>query len=81
MKSRIAAIRLSWLLMLTIGATGTGTQVARVTQGIYRLPFADGTEVRVFDDFNTHRPVGRTDLYAIGRHPPIESLPLQLDKS
>jgi hypothetical protein len=43
--------------------------------------FADGTEVRVFDDFNTHRPVGRTDLYAIGGHPPIKSLPLQLDES
>jgi hypothetical protein len=72
MKSRIAAIRLSWLLMLTIGAIGIGTQVARVSQGIYRLPFADGTEVRVFDDFNTHRPVGRTDLYAIGGHPPYQ---------
>jgi hypothetical protein len=70
MKSRIAAVCLSWLLMLTFAASATGTLTARVSEGIYRLPFADGTEVRVFDDFNTHRPVGRTDLYAIGGHPP-----------
>lgn len=34
--------------------------------GLYRLPFADGTQVKVFDDFLTHRPVGRVDLYGIG---------------
>jgi murein DD-endopeptidase MepM/ murein hydrolase activator NlpD len=32
--------------------------------GLYRLPFADGTSVQVFDDFTTHRPVGRVDLFA-----------------
>ena len=34
--------------------------------GLYRLPFADGTQIKVFDDFLTHRPVGRVDLYAVG---------------
>jgi murein DD-endopeptidase MepM/ murein hydrolase activator NlpD len=38
--------------------------------GLYRLPFADGTEVKVFDDFTTHRPVGRVDLFAVGGHAP-----------
>lgn len=35
------------------------------SQGLYRLPFADGTHVKVFDDFATHRPPGRVDLFAI----------------
>ena len=38
--------------------------------GQYRLPFADGTSVKVFDDFNTHRPVGRVDLFAVAGERP-----------
>ena len=41
-----------------------------LSQGIYRLPFANGTAVQVFDDFKTHRPVGRVDLFAVGGHAP-----------
>jgi murein DD-endopeptidase MepM/ murein hydrolase activator NlpD len=33
--------------------------------GTYRLPFADGVSVKVFDDFVTHRPRGRVDLFAV----------------
>jgi len=33
--------------------------------GKYRLPFADGTTVKVFDDFRSHRPRGRIDLFAV----------------
>ncbi len=40
------------------------------SSGKYRLPFAGGTEVKVFDDFLTHRPIGRVDLFALGGHPP-----------
>jgi len=40
------------------------------SQGVYRLPFSDGTTVKVFDDFTTHRPHGRVDLLAIGENPP-----------
>ena len=36
------------------------------SQGMYRLPFADGTSVQIFDDFNSHRPIGRVDIFAIG---------------
>ena len=35
------------------------------SQGIYRLPYNDGIEVKVFDDFSTHRPRGRVDLFAV----------------
>jgi hypothetical protein len=30
--------------------------------GTYRLPYADGTDVRVYQDFTTHNPLGRYDL-------------------
>lgn len=40
------------------------------SHGLYRLPFADGTQVKVFDDFTTHRPRGRVDLYAIAGKKP-----------
>jgi murein DD-endopeptidase MepM/ murein hydrolase activator NlpD len=39
--------------------------------GSYRLPFADGIAVKVFDDFYTHRPIGRTDLFAVGGSGPF----------
>lgn len=38
--------------------------------GVYRLPYADGTSVRVFDDTRTHRPRARIDLVATGPRKP-----------
>lgn len=35
-----------------------------VSAGLYQLPYVDGTRVAVFDDFATHRPVGRIDFTA-----------------
>lgn len=40
------------------------------SRNVYRLPFANGTQVKVFDDFITHRPPGRIDLFAIDGQPP-----------
>ena len=40
--------------------------------GLYRLPFADGVAVKVFDDAWTHRPVGRVDLFAVEGHGPYQ---------
>ena len=34
--------------------------------GTYRLPYADGTDVRVSRDFETHSPIGRYDLVGQG---------------
>jgi murein DD-endopeptidase MepM/ murein hydrolase activator NlpD len=47
------------------------TAVGAITsQGIYRLPYADDTRIKVFDDFTTHRPHGRIDFFAVeGRRP------------
>lgn len=41
-----------------------------LSQGLYRLPFADGTSVEVFDDFDSHRPRGRVDLFGIAGEEP-----------
>ena len=38
--------------------------------GVYRLPYADGTSLRVFDDTRTHRPRARIDLVATGPRKP-----------
>jgi len=35
-------------------------------KGRYQLPFTTGTTVKVFDDFDSHRPHGRIDLFAVG---------------
>jgi murein DD-endopeptidase MepM/ murein hydrolase activator NlpD len=40
------------------------------SEGIYRLPYADGTRVSVFDDFQSHRPQGRVDFFAISGERP-----------
>ena len=36
------------------------------SKGVYRLPYDNGTRVKVFDDFESHRPVGRIDFFAVG---------------
>jgi hypothetical protein len=38
--------------------------------GVYRLPYADGTHIKIFDDASTHRPIGRIDMTgAAGKAP------------
>lgn len=53
-----------------LGASAMATAADRTSDGRYRLPFADGTQVKVFDDATTHRPKGRVDLFAVGGHGP-----------
>jgi murein DD-endopeptidase MepM/ murein hydrolase activator NlpD len=58
-------------LLLAAGtAVPTVAQPPARSAGEYRLPFADGTTVKVFDDFATHRPVGRVDLFAVAGQRP-----------
>lgn len=57
-------------LLVWSPAHGQNMRATPQSRGIYRLPFADGTVIKVFDDFLTHRPPGRNDLYAIrGKRP------------
>ena len=47
---------------LASGAIAAEVPEIPESDGIYRLPFADGTRVSVFDDAVTHRPTGAIDL-------------------
>ncbi|HEX2814124.1 MAG TPA: M23 family metallopeptidase [Sphingopyxis sp.] len=47
---------------LASGAIATEAPAIPASSGLYRLPFADGTEVSVFDAAASHRPVGAVDL-------------------
>jgi murein DD-endopeptidase MepM/ murein hydrolase activator NlpD len=54
------------LLVIALLSVPAGAQDAPVppSQGVYRLPFANGTAVQIFDDARSHRPMGRVDLFA-----------------
>jgi murein DD-endopeptidase MepM/ murein hydrolase activator NlpD len=59
------------MLLVTADAVSKGGVEATPSAGLYRLPFLNGTSVAVFDDFITHSPRGRTDLYATNGTPPF----------
>jgi murein DD-endopeptidase MepM/ murein hydrolase activator NlpD len=61
---------LATLLAVSLATTAAAAAPSLRSKGAYRLPFADGTSVKVFDDFESHRPVGRNDLFAVGGHEP-----------
>jgi hypothetical protein len=60
------------ILMATVSGSAYADGMAGTPQshGTYRLPFADGTQVKVFWDFTTHRPPGRVDILAINGSEP-----------
>lgn len=58
----IAAPAFAGLLLLPAGAIAA--DAIPPSAGLYRLPFANGQSVQVFDDVRSHRPVGRVDLFA-----------------
>ena len=63
------------LVLAAFGVSGAATpelEPGPLSQGSYRLPFADGTTVKVFDDFHTHQPPGREDLYAVRGSEPYQ---------
>ena len=59
------------LLALAAVAMPAGAMAADPSNGIYRIPFADGTEMSVNRDNDTHDPPGRIDLGAKGSSPRI----------
>ena len=51
-----------WLLLAWIIADPSASSGQAAAEGEYRIPYADGTRVSVFDDATSHRPVGALDL-------------------
>lgn len=53
-----------------IGYRGYDAGAPAASAGLYRLPYADRVRIKVFDDFLSHRPVGRIDFFGIdGKRP------------
>jgi murein DD-endopeptidase MepM/ murein hydrolase activator NlpD len=59
------SIVVAFIMLTHCVITASDTDLRPASLGVYRLPFSDGTMVKVFDDFSTHRPRGRVDLYAV----------------
>lgn len=53
-------------LLITVAAplalAATNAPPLPDSAGVYRLPYADGTHIKIFDDASTHRPIGRIDM-------------------
>jgi murein DD-endopeptidase MepM/ murein hydrolase activator NlpD len=65
------SVQRAWAILvaaLLLSATALGENSSSIpnSQGVYRWPYADDTQVKVFADFITHTPRGRLDLYAVG---------------
>jgi murein DD-endopeptidase MepM/ murein hydrolase activator NlpD len=61
---------LALLFASCAASAGEAASPLPMSEGRYRLPYANGTRVKVFDDVRTHRPAGRVDLYAIDGQAP-----------
>ena len=58
-------------LVVTLGtllAASTANALDK-SKGVYRIPFADGTDVRIGNDHLTHKPIGRIDMNGTGGGP------------
>jgi murein DD-endopeptidase MepM/ murein hydrolase activator NlpD len=78
--SLLGAVAIACLIALTSGCAqkpsgsprtpGAEVSTAERSEGLYRLPYADGTRISVFDDFKSHRPEGRVDFFAVSGERP-----------
>jgi murein DD-endopeptidase MepM/ murein hydrolase activator NlpD len=74
---RITALVGRWTFIIVsccaLGCASMSEEIksaSTLSEGIYQLPYADTTMIKVFDDFATHRPHGRIDFFAIeGQRP------------
>jgi murein DD-endopeptidase MepM/ murein hydrolase activator NlpD len=53
------------VLILTATEVSSEPSGPAVSKSLYRLPYADGVKVKIFDDFNSHRPIGRIDFFGV----------------
>jgi hypothetical protein len=52
-----------WCVALTL--CGHASALER-SKGVYRIPYADGTSIRIGNDHLTHKPIGRIDMNGTG---------------
>src|SRR5687768_4733954 len=68
---RLSTISTIICLMVSFSLAGESSRGDIKSQGLYRLPYDDETYVEVFDDFTSHRPTGRIDLFAVKGQKPF----------
>ncbi|MDP3746972.1 MAG: M23 family metallopeptidase [Phenylobacterium sp.] len=51
---------------LLVATSANAADPPPASEGLYRLPYETGAQVKVFDDALSHRPVGRLDLFGTG---------------
>lgn len=49
------------LMSIALGLS-TSASAFEKSKGVYRIPYANGTTVKVSNDFNDHKPIGRIDM-------------------
>ncbi|WP_088889381.1 peptidoglycan DD-metalloendopeptidase family protein [Leptolyngbya ohadii] len=62
-KQLIFTFAVAAIMMLVTTAPAHALELSR---GVYRIPYDDGTEVRVGSDHNDHSPIGRIDMSGRG---------------
>ncbi len=61
-KCKTALFNLALASAATLLMTGAATAQNEKSKGVYRIPYENGTTVRVSRDHTTHTPVGRIDM-------------------
>ncbi len=59
------------LIALFTLLSSLGIAAQQESIGVYRIPYADGTRVRISGDFADHKPVGRIDMSGVGTRGPF----------
>src|SRR5262249_22161684 len=57
------------VLTSTLAACAGLSAGAKTSDGIYRIPYGDGTHIRVSNDHRTHDPPNRLDIIGLGAPP------------
>lgn len=64
---------ISMLFLLTFSAKNNlAAQADPLSNGVYRIPYADGTDVRVTRDHIDHTPINRIDMIGVNGTPPYQ---------
>lgn len=54
------------LLLVTFLCVGLSATAQTKSKGVYRIPYENGTSIKITNDFLTHKPLGRIDMNGAG---------------
>jgi Peptidase family M23/Bacterial tandem repeat domain 1 len=65
-KKKMERIKNKLNLLLVVLTLATGTLAIEKSKGVYRIPYTDGTKIKVGRDHTNHSPKGRIDMNGTG---------------